>query len=105
VRRQVVAPEKMFGCLKQCLDGFSAAQAQVVCTLLETCGRYLHRRRDTQVPLLASVHPITHATNPARVLTHSFGQSRFDAMLELLNRLSAVNRRARAFPSPSESSV
>jgi len=45
---KVVTPEKMFGCLKQCLDSFGASQAQVVCTLLETCGRYLHRRRDTQ---------------------------------------------------------
>jgi regulator of nonsense transcripts 2 len=36
-------------CLKDCLEDFTQHNVDVACHLLETCGRYLYRRRDAHV--------------------------------------------------------
>jgi len=56
----------VFACLKKLLDDFSPPQVEVLCHLLETCGRYLYRHRDTH--------------------------SRCDAMLELIIKMRSVHR-------------
>ena len=66
VKFKLLPPAAFFGCLKACVDAFSAPNALVACTLLESCGRYLHRAKETQ--------------------------PRVDAMLELLTKLRSAHR-------------
>ncbi|KAJ3680250.1 hypothetical protein LUZ60_016528 [Juncus effusus] len=46
---KIAPPNLVFSCLKQCLDDFTHHNIDVLCNLLETCGRYLYRSPDTSV--------------------------------------------------------
>jgi regulator of nonsense transcripts 2 len=63
---KLLQPAVLFACLKSCLDNFSPANAFVACALLETCGRYLHRNKETQ--------------------------PRVEAMLEVIVKLRSIHR-------------
>lgn len=43
----IVPEHTVFHCLKVCLDDFSKMNIQIICDLLENCGRYLLRNPDT----------------------------------------------------------
>lgn len=49
----IVPEHTVFHCLKVCLDDFSKMNIQIICDLLENCGRYLLRNPETS-PRMAS---------------------------------------------------
>ena len=66
VKFKVLSFPAVAKCLKTMLDDFKLAHVQVVCTLLDTCGRYLYRHPDTQ--------------------------ARFSGILDLLGKLRSLHR-------------
>ena len=74
---QLLPPAAYFGCLKACVDAFSAPNALVACALLDACGRYLHRAKETQagsaqyLPCISPVSPLALARTLTLTLTLS----------------------------------
>ena len=48
VKFGIYSASMIFNCIRILLDDFTMSNVQVLCRLLESCGRYLYRHRDTQ---------------------------------------------------------
>jgi len=62
---RVAPPIVALRCIKRCCDDFSGANIDVVCCLLESCGRYLHRIKHTSARLTVLLDTITRLSKAA----------------------------------------
>lgn len=62
---RVAPPIVALRCIKRCCDDFSAANIDVACCLLESCGRFLYRMKHTNARLVQLLDTITRLSKAA----------------------------------------